>query len=62
MAFCENCGNQLGAGERFCTNCGSPPPCDTWEGNRMNGGRGALSTQHEKIQESDVARIKTTFV
>lgn len=23
MAFCENCGNQLNAGERFCTNCGT---------------------------------------
>lgn len=23
MAFCQNCGNQLGAGERFCTNCGT---------------------------------------
>ena len=25
MAFCENCGNQLGAGEQFCTNCGTQP-------------------------------------
>ena len=23
MAFCENCGNHLNAGERFCTNCGT---------------------------------------
>src|SRR3982751_5833157 len=23
MAFCTNCGNELGAG-RFCTNCGQP--------------------------------------
>ena len=28
MAYCEQCGNQLGEGVKFCTNCGAPVPHD----------------------------------
>ena len=24
MAFCQNCGNQLAADAKFCSNCGTP--------------------------------------
>lgn len=60
MSFCNNCGNQLGDGERFCGKCGAP--VGTPQQNQQNNQQQPQQQYHQQGQMYQPARNQGGFV
>lgn len=54
MAFCRNCGNELGEGVQFCANCGTPVEVQAQPAQQAQEPQQAQQTQTEQIPTEQV--------